>query len=57
LGGVLVGCLEAGALAGGFVHAIEHAASVAAVHQTVTVFHNIHCNRKNKKAIVCSVSE
>jgi hypothetical protein len=43
---VSVGGLEAGALAGGLVHAIEHSAAVATAGQMVTGLHFIHANAR-----------
>ena len=46
LGLVLVGGFEAGAFAGGLVHAIEGAATDAAGHQSVTSRHGLHATER-----------
>ena len=46
-GFVLVGGLEAGAFAGGFLDGVKLAATVATVDQTVTGLHGIHRNHEN----------
>ena len=50
-GFVLVGGLEAGALAGGFVHAVKHSSTVSAVGQTVTGCHGKHATARIIKAV------